>query len=103
MEKILEKLNQQDAKFDSLTSSISELAQAIARKEAHDHHIDEKLLDLKGRIDNHSNRIKTLEHIQSGDSARRELINWIVKPAVGLIGLGLVAAIIMGIKSGIGG
>lgn len=94
--------NKMDSKFDQLTESISQLAQAIARREERDHHIDEKLSEQKRTVDTHGQRIDALEKVQAGDSARKELINWIVKPMLGLVGAAIFAAIVWGASNGVG-
>ena len=97
-----------DTKFDHLSnkielmaSSVSELAQAVAKKEVSDHHIKEQLAELKvdvkeakagvnGRIEAMSKDIDNLKLVSAGDTTMRKVF-WAV---LSLLVLGVGGAII---------
>ena len=97
-----------DTKFDHLSnkielmaSSVSELAQAVAKKEVSDHHIKEQLAELKTdvkeaktnvntRMESMSKDIDNLKLVSAGDTTMRKVF-WAV---LSLLVLGVGGAII---------
>lgn len=97
-----------DTKFDHLSnkielmaSSVSELAQAVAKKEVSDHHIKEQLAELKTdvkeakvgvntRITEMSKDIDNLKLVSAGDTTMRKMF-WTV---LSLLAVGVCGAIL---------
>lgn len=97
-----------DTKFDHLSnkielmaSSVSELAQAVAKKEVSDHHIKEQLAELKTdvkeakigvntRIESMSRDIDNLKLVSAGDTTMRKMF-WTV---LSLLAVGVCGAIL---------
>lgn len=97
-----------DTKFDHLSnkielmaSSVSELAQAVAKKEVSDHHIKEQLAELKTdvkeakigvntRIESMSKDIDNLKLVSAGDTTMRKMF-WTV---LSLLAVGVCGAIL---------
>ncbi len=112
----LERINNQleahsvklDTKFDHLSnkielmaSSVSELAQAVAKKEVSDHHMKEQLMEARQEIKDHAANTKAelsalktdvsnLKLVSAGDNAIRKVF-WV---AVSLFVVGVGGAII---------
>tara|TARA_R110002033_G_C3897243_1_gene239805 strand:- start:30841 stop:31227 length:387 start_codon:yes stop_codon:yes gene_type:complete len=112
----LEQINEQlaahstklDTKFDHLSnkielmaSSISELAQVIAKKEVSDHHMKEQLMEARQEIKDHATNTKTeltnlksdvanLKLVSAGDNTMRRVF-WAV---LSLLVLGVGGALI---------
>lgn len=81
-EQLRQEVAAQRGDIKELTVSINKLATAIAEKEIHDHHMAEKQKGMEGRINNHADRIKTIEAALAGISARKEIVDWVVKPLI---------------------
>ena len=97
-----------DTKFDHLSnkiemmaSSVSELAQAVAKKEVSDHHIKEQLAELKSdvkeaktnvntRMESMSKDIDNLKLVSAGDTTMRKVF-WAV---LSLVVLGVAGALV---------
>lgn len=90
--RIHQKIDEQSGDIKQLTAEIANLAKAIAEKEVKDHHLQKEIDDIKTRQNNHSDRIRLLENVQSGQQAERKLWDMVIKPAITVV----VAAIIGG-------
>lgn len=70
-------LEKQSNKLEALAESISQLAQILARKEAHDHHIEETIKEIKADNVETKKRVLALEKVSVGDEAMRKVF-WTV-------------------------
>ena len=95
---ILQRMDRQDAKLDKLTDSLTELTKILAKKEANDHHLQENVNALSSKVSAIEADIDSLKVVDAGNKARQELINWIVKPALGAIGLAAVYIIAQAVQ-----
>jgi regulator of replication initiation timing len=87
--KAVEKLEAQQAETNgelrTLSQKIGDLVTAIARREVHDENMTRRIDDIENRTNNHAKRISELEKSQAGHMAEKKLIDWILKPAVGIV------------------
>lgn len=71
------KIEHQSSEIKALTSSISDLALVLARKEEHDHHTDENVRRIQKQTDSNTARIAALEKISAGDETMRKVF-WVI-------------------------
>jgi len=88
-------LERQSNRMEKLTESISELAQTLARKEAHDHHIEEAIKEIKADHVLTKRKVEALEKISAGDEAIRKIFWIIMSLCVTVVGAAIIYSVVI--------
>lgn len=100
---IIKRLDRQDETLRELTRGISDFAQIVARKEVQDQHFAKMHEDASNRLNNHSERLRTLENIAAGDASKNQIRDWIWKAAITLVVSAAGGGIVWAIAQQVGG
>jgi len=88
-------LERQSNRMEKLTESISELAQTLARKEAHDHHIEEAIKELKADHLITKKKVDDLGKVSAGDEAIRKIFWIIMSLFVTAVGAAMIYSVVI--------
>lgn len=85
VEKLDKRQDETNSEIRGLTKEIGNLVTILAKNEVSNDHMSKRIEDCEGRLTNHGDRITACEKIQSGQMAERKLLDYVLKPAIGII------------------
>ena len=92
VEKLDKRQDETNHEIRGLTKEIGNLVTILAKNELANEHMARRLDDCEGRLTNHGERIADCEKVQAGQIAERKLVDYVLKPLIGVI----VTAVIVG-------
>lgn len=82
-DRIFKQLETQSADIRDLTGSIGGLTVVLARKEATDAHVLERVEEVRVRVDNNTKRISAIENNDAKVASILEIQKWIWRAVIG--------------------